>query len=315
MHMHAPAIDVTIVIVTWNVAEYLDKCLRAILASDGISFEPNSTGFVDEISAEVIVINSGSTDATNEVLSRYTIVRAITLPENVGYTRSANIGLRLARGLSILLLNPDTEISAQSLRISIQYLRERSSVGIVGLQTFGPDGTTQPTARRFPGLLQGLFINGNSNFVWLGKLTPKRIVDQYLIQIQTDNAFESVDWLIGSALLVRRDCYESVGLLDERFWMYFDDADWCKRAKTCGWLVAYLPTATIVHYQGKSSSQNLERRHLEYHRSKIWYFRKHHGWLAATILQVWFLMCGAIDRLAPRPRPPIAESGVELYAD
>jgi hypothetical protein len=104
-----------------------------------------------------------------------------------------------------------------------------------------------------------------------------------------DSAIQPVDWLVGACLLVRREAYEEVGGLDEGFFMYSEELDWCRRIKEAGWDIVYLPTASVIHHEGKSSEQVVPARHIHFQSSKVRYFAKHHGRFQAGIVR-WFLL-------------------------
>lgn len=267
--------DLSIIIVSWNVAELLAACLDSILSGS------------DSLHKEIIVVDSASSDHTVTMLSQRFADR-ITLieqAENIGFVRGNNIGLAQAQGRHILLLNPDTEILGDALETMVTYLDDNPAVGVVGPHTLNSDGTTQSTRRRFPTLLTAFFES-----TWLQAFAPASILEHYTVSDQPDSAILDVDWVQGSALMLRRAVYEQIGGLDESFVMYSEELDWCRRAKDAGWRVVYLGTAQIIHHGGKSSDQVVARRHIHFQESKLRYFRKYHGWLAAAVLRIFLLL-------------------------
>jgi GT2 family glycosyltransferase len=273
--------DLSIIVVSWNVANLLASCLDSILSSP-ISVEATRSPTV-----EIIVVDSNSSDQTVPMLrERYPQVKLLAQQQNVGFTGGNNIGLAEAEGRYLLLLNPDTKVLGDSLPRMIAYLDQNPDVGIVGPQTLNEDGSTQSTRRRFPTFWIGLFES-----TWLQPFAPKSLLDYYYV---TDgvppNATLDVDWVQGSALMLRCEVYEQIGGLDDGYFMYSEELDWCKRAKQAGWRVVFLGDVQIIHYGGKSSEQAVARSHILFQQSKLRYFRKYHGWLTAQLLRLFLLL-------------------------
>lgn len=263
-------VDLSIIIVSWNVADLLSACLDSIRAS---------------LSTEIIVVDSASSDGTPDMLrTRYPDVKLLAQTENVGFTRGNNIGLQAAQGRYLLLLNPDTEVIGDALEQMVAYLDAHPEVGIVGPHTLNSDGSHQSTRRRFPTLAVGVFES-----TWMQGYAPQGLLDRYYVRDLPDDGTYEVDWVQGSALMARREVYQQIGGLDEGFIMYSEELDWCKRAKQAGWRVVYLGHAKITHHGGKSSEQAGGRRHIHFQQSKLRYFRKYHGALAAQALRLFLL--------------------------
>jgi N-acetylglucosaminyl-diphospho-decaprenol L-rhamnosyltransferase len=275
-------LDLSIIIVSWNVADLLATCLDSIFASP---ISPSSAK-TNLPSVEVIVVDSASSDNTVFMLrERFPQVKLVPLDSNVGFTRGNNVGLKQAAGRYLLLLNPDTTILENTIPRMIGYLDDHPEVGIVGPHTLNEDGSTQSTRRHFPNFLIGLFES-----TWLQPYAPKSLLDYYYVANGTPpDATVEVDWVQGSAMMVRREVYEQIGGLDEGYIMYSEELDWCKRARQAGWSVVFLGDARIVHYGGKSSKQVVGRSHLLFQQSKLRYFRKYHGMAAAQLLRLFLL--------------------------
>lgn len=275
-------LDLSIIIVSWNVADLLAACLESILAAD-VSLDPSET---DRLTVEIIVVDSGSSDHTVSMLrERFPQITLLAQSENVGYTRGNNIGLAAAQGRYLLLLNPDTEIIGHALEEMVAYLEANPQVGILGPHTLNSDGTTQSTRRRFPTVPLAFFES-----TWLQRFAPKPMLQRFYVEDQPDTSTFEVDWVQGSALLARRAVYEQIGGLDEGYIMYSEELDWCKRAKAAGWQVVYLGSARIIHHGGKSTDQVKARAHIYFQQSKLRYFRKYHGWLIAQLLRAFLLL-------------------------
>jgi N-acetylglucosaminyl-diphospho-decaprenol L-rhamnosyltransferase len=271
--------DISILIVSWNVAELLAACLDSILAG--------SLNTPDAPTAEIIVVESASTDNTVEMLrARYPQVKVLLQPENVGFTRGNNLAMEQAQGRYFMLLNPDKQVVGDAIVTMFRYLEANPQVGIVGPYTVNPDGTTQSTRRRFPTLAIGFFES-----TWLQPYAPKALLDYYYV-VNGSNPRNTldVDWVQGSAMMARRAVYEQIGGLDEGYVMYSEELDWCKRAKNAGWRVVYLGAAQIIHHGGKSTQQVVARSHILFQQSKLRYFRKYHGLAAALVLRVFLLV-------------------------
>lgn len=278
-------IELSIVIVSWNVASLLEACLDSIFSSEitivGLQDETQDSG---KIRVEIIVVDSGSTDSTSTLSSKYPEVRWLHQQTNIGFSRGCNIGLRVARGTKIFLLNPDTRVELGSLSILVNYLDECPNIAAVGPKTLFPDGQIQKTRRRFPTILTSLFvIKKTSNH----QSIPKWIDDYYYYSNYSPNSVHDVDWVQGSALMIRSEVVEQVGLLDETFWMYYEEVDWCKRVKDFGWRIAYVGTSTIIHFGGESTKQLGDAGYQLWKQSKLRYFSKHHSKLA--VLSIRFL--------------------------
>jgi hypothetical protein len=275
-------VDLSIIIVSWNVADLLAACLDSVLqrATDGLN-------------TEIIVVDSASSDQTVPLLRQgYPQVKLLAQTENLGFSRCNNLGLAAASGRYLLLLNPDTVVLGSAVADMVAYLDHHPTVGIVGPHTRNTDGTTQSTRRRFPSLATAFFES-----TWLQRYAPKSLMDRYIVADQPDDGVFEVDWVQGSALLARRAVYAQIGGLDEGYIMFSEELDWCKRAKDAGWGVVYLGGAHIIHHGGKSTEQVQARKHIHFQESKLRYFRKYHGWPVAQTLR-FFLLLNYVWQLA-----------------
>lgn len=263
--------DISIIIVSWNVRDRLRACLA--------SLPPDS----DEI--ETIVVDAASADGTPAMVrAEFPAVRLIASGENLGYSRGNNLGLAQALGHYAFILNPDTEVAGDAVDRLRGYMDANPRVGLVGPRLILPDQSTQPSRRRFPTFLIGLFES-----TWLQPLAPPGLMRRYYAaDLPVDQPAE-VDWVVGAALFVRREAWEQVGLLDERFFMYSEELDWQRRLKAAGWHVCYLPSAEVRHHEAQSSAQVPAATHIRFNTSKVRYFRKYHGRLAAEVLR-WNLL-------------------------
>jgi len=278
-------IDLSIVIVSYNVRDLLADCLRSIASS--ISVNPAGMGAPsgDGLAIEVIVVDSASTDSTPSMIRKlFPWARLIALNENVGFSRGNNIGIEAAGGRRLLLINPDTIVEGNALANLCSCLDTHPEVGLVGPQLLNADGTVQSSRRRFPTLLTAFFES-----TWLQPFAPPSILRSYYGMDKRDDEIASVDWVTGAAMLVRKEVIEQVGGLDERFFMYSEELDWQRRIKRAGWDVVYYPEAKVTHFGGKSSEQAEAATHIAFQRSKFLYFRKYHGVVPAFVLRMFLL--------------------------
>ncbi len=275
-------LDLSVLIVNWNVAPLLRRCLASIAVSPGVDVR----GEGDGLAAEVIVVDNASTDDSVAMMEReFPWVRVVRNRENVGFTRANNQALELARGRYLLFLNPDTEIVGESLVTMVRYMDAHPDVGALGPQLRYADGRIQSSRRRFPTLATAFLESTVLHLWWPNNPVARR----YYVADRPDDQEQEVDWVVGACLLVRRQAVEQVGGFDERFFMYSEELDWCRRARAAGWRVVYLPAARVIHHEGKSSEQAVPARHIHFQSSKVLYFRKHHGRLAAESVRIFLL--------------------------
>lgn len=265
--------ELSVIIVSWNVVSLLRRCLNALdRQREGLSME-------------VIVVDSGSIDGSGQMVrTEFPWVNLLAHAENLGFPRGNNIGIQRATGEYVLLLNPDTEPLDNALEKMAAFLRSHPDVGVVGCQLRFPDGTIQSSRRRFPTLATGFFES-----TWLQRWAPARLLDHYYARDLDDNLTGDVDWVVGACLMTRREVVQQVGLLDEGYFMYSEELDWCRRIRTAGWRVVYFPDAQVIHHEGKSSEQAITLRHINFQRAKLRYFRKYHGPLACWSLRLFLL--------------------------
>lgn len=277
-------IDLSIIIVSWNVADLLVQCIESILDGPVALNTPDDTQPAYPV-IEIIVVDSASQDdSVARVQERFPGVIVLAQTENVGFTRGNNIGLEQAQGRHLLLLNPDTDVIGDALPQMVAHLDNNPGVGIIGPHTLNDDGSTQSSRRRHHTRTLAFFES-----TWMQSLAPRHLLDEFYVADAPDDAILTVDWVQGSCLMARRAVYEQIGGLDEGFVMYFEEADWCKRATDAGWQVVYLGTAQIIHYGGKSTDQAGAWRHIHFQESKLRYYRKHHGQVFAGVLRVYLL--------------------------
>ena len=276
--------QVSVVIVTHDSRSFIETCLRAVLAS-------RLSGEV-----EVVVVDNGSTDGTVEaVRAGFPGVRVVQPESRGGFARNANLGIRAGHGRYVLLLNPDTALEPDALLILWQSLEARPEAAAIGPRLERGDGVREASARRFPSLgrtlAQSLMLDRLPLLPALGS------------DLGRDAARDrSVDWLTGACLMVRREAIEGddqhrpAGFLDDRMFLFVEDTEWCWRLHAAGWDVLYTPRARVLHHKGSGHGFSAWRYALNC-RGHAYFFRKHHGAMAACAYQV-LLVPGLLLRAA-----------------
>lgn len=269
--------DLSIIIVNWNVKTLLGNCLRSL---------QDACQTAGMLTSEIIVVDSASTDGSPDMVRQeFSQVRLIASDENLGYAGGNNAGVAAAQGRYLLLLNPDTVVKPDALTQMVTYMDAHPDAGTLGPQLLWPDGSGQSSRRRFP-TLGSLFWESTL----LGQWFPQnRYLQRYHLADRPPAGPQVVDWVVGAAILIRRTAWLEVGPLEEDFFMYFEETDWCRRSAEAGWEVHYLPAAQVIHYEGKSSEQVMATRTLRFQRSKLRYTRKYFGpgWAALLRLFLW----------------------------
>lgn len=233
--------DLSIIIVTYNQFDKVRACLSSVLASH-----------LNGITYEIIVVDNASPEGDIKSLSLdFPGVKFISSPVNLGMGAGNNLGARSAAGDFLLILNPDTELHNNAIKVMLDHLKSDAQSGIIGPKLIYPDGERQTSCYQFPNLLMPFFRR-----TFLGRLMP-RYLHSYLM---TDSDFDEVQkvegWIMGSCLMLRADLFRKLGGFDERFFMYFEDTDLCKRISRSGLDVIYQPNAVVIHHHGRASAKN-----------------------------------------------------------
>lgn len=267
--------DVSIIIVSWNARGLLLKCLESI---------PRGLG---RLEAEVIVVDNASSDGSAEaVRESFPGVRLLPQKDNLGFAKANNIGIRESAGRYVCLINSDVVVLPGCIERLHLFIEDMPGAAIVAPKVLNPDMTLQASCRRFPSLPGALFTT-----LGLDRLN-------YLPHDRT----RRVDAVSGCFMLVRREAIDAVGPLDERFFFYAEDKDWCKRFHDAGWGVYYRPEAKAIHYGGQSSSLAPVAFYIEMQKANIKYWRKHRGALARTLYVMIVLLHQSIRLAASAAR-------------
>ncbi len=280
------AINVSVVIVSYNTCDLTRQCLERV------------EEYAAEISCEVFVVDNASTDGSAAmVASRFPWVKLIELPENRGFAGGNNPAMRKASGRYVLLLNSDAFLDSGVLSKTIKHMDRHPDIGILGCRLTNADGSMQPSARMLPSPLNKLLhitglaarfprsrFWGRVDFSWWDHSQPR-----------------SVGWVVGAYFLIRKKVMEDIGYLDERYFLYFEEIDYCLSARRAGWDVVFYPHAAVVHLGGQSAAKSnatlsSKGRQMIGIRltSEFRYYRKCYGlvyvWIAALIESVWNLV-------------------------
>jgi GT2 family glycosyltransferase len=275
--------DASVVLVSFNTRDLTRECLNSLYES--------STG----VEIEVLVVDNASRDASAEMIEReFPQVRLFRTDVNLGFGGGNNLAFPHARGRYVVLLNTDAFLKGDALQRSIAYMDADSRIGVGGGKLVGRDGSWQPSGHQFPSPLNDLLrisgvatkfaesrFFGREQFTWSG---PDRQVD--------------VDWVTGAYAVIPRAALEKIGYFDERFFLYYEEVDLCRRFKQAGYLVRYWPDVEVIHLGGESSKTVTDLRmsksgaqlELWRMRSELLYYRKHHGgtaWVAKEVERQW----------------------------
>ena len=267
------SVDLTVVIVSWNVRELLRQCLASLQGTEGCFTLPGGR------TLEVWVVDNDSSDGSAEMVEACFPGVRVLRSENRGYAAGNNQGIAHSSGRYVLLLNPDTEVVGSALTTLLDEMDAHPDVGAIGPRLCYGDGSPQSSRRRFPTPLTG-FMESTLLHEWFPR---NRWAARYHMLDRPGDAPCDVDWLVGAALMVRRQAIAQAGLLDEGYFMYSEEMEWCRRIKGQGWRIVYQPAALIIHHEGRSSEQVAARRDICFHTSKLRYWRRVHGpgWAAA----------------------------------
>jgi N-acetylglucosaminyl-diphospho-decaprenol L-rhamnosyltransferase len=258
-----------VVVVNHNAGAYLARCLESVRTAAG------------DIRTDVVIVDNHSSDGSvDRIADRHPEVAVIRNRRNVGFARAANQGLDATDTPFVLLLNPDAEVIGGTLGALVKVTRERPRAGAIGVLVRNPDGTLQPSARRVPGLGEAL------GHAFLGPLWRDNPWTRSYTMADWDRSTErEVEWVSGSAMVLRRSALTEVGFFDERYFMYVEDVDLCTRLRRAGWQVLFSPEVEVVHQIGVSTKGQRGRMAFAHSDSIYRYFCNFRSRGAATLLR------------------------------
>ena len=281
--------DLAIIVVSYNTRELTRECLASVYASLERS----------EMDAAVYVVDNASSDGSADMVrAHFPQVRLIASEENLGFARGNNLALRhmgfggseqdaaSRSNLQVLLLNPDTVVLGKAIETLYRFLRAHPRIGLVGAALVHSDGGFQHSAFRFPSLAQAFLDFFPINH----RLLDSRLNGRYPRRLYKAGDPFSIDHPLGAVMMVRGEVIGQVGLMDEGFFMYCEEIDWCMRMKRCGWQINCVPRARIVHHVAQSTRQFRDRMFVELWRSRYRLFDKHYGplyrWMVRRIVRL-----------------------------
>jgi N-acetylglucosaminyl-diphospho-decaprenol L-rhamnosyltransferase len=269
--------DLAVSIVSYRTPDLLATCLTAV--------EHHRV----DLRCEVTVVDNASGDGSADLVAqRFPWVHLVRNARNVGYGAAHNQTLReaVSRARHLLVLNADAAPTRGALRRLVEFLDAHPDVAVVGPRLRYPDGRTQPSRRRFPSALTLFLESTQAQRFWPDNAALRR----YYLADRTDDETQDVDWLVGACLCVRAEAARRVGLFDERFFLYSEELDWCRRFRAAGWRVVYYPEAEVVHLEGASTRLDLAARDRHFQASKLRYAETWHGWPTATALRTYLVL-------------------------
>lgn len=282
--------NVSVVVVSFNTCHLLRRCLQSVYATAGGNL------------SEVLVVDNASDDGSPDMVEReFPTVRLIRSAKNLGFAAANNVAIQASRGDAVLLLNSDTELLPAALRRLVDAMERHPIVGVVGGRLLNPDRSFQSSFADFPTLLSEILL-----LTKLSRLIRPATFPSYP---EHDSREERVvDWVVGACMLVRKAAIDTVGLLDEGYYMYTEETDWCYRMRAAGWLTLYVPEARVLHWSGQSANVVPEAKRLQLYRSKTRFLAKHRGRGQAATFRVLVRMASAgkallwaASSLDPRP--------------
>jgi len=254
--------DVTIVVVSWNTREILRDCLRSVYEHGGA------------VRCQVIVIDNASADGSAEMVRHeFPEAQLITNADNRGFAAANNQGMAVAEGRYVLLLNSDTVVLDGAIAKTVVFADAHPDVAVVGCRVMNPDRTLQPTCFTYPSLLNMVL-----SATYLYKLFPRsRLFGRERMTWWQRDDVRDVEVVTGCFMLVRREAIEQVGVMDEQFFMYAEETDWCYRFRQAGWRLVFSPVGEIIHLGGQSSKKVGVEMTVQLRLSILRFLRKHHG--------------------------------------
>jgi N-acetylglucosaminyl-diphospho-decaprenol L-rhamnosyltransferase len=260
-------LDLSIIILNWNTRDLLADCLTSIVET------------TEGLPLEVIVVDNASTDGSPEMMrERFPRAQLVANQANVGFARGNNQGVELSRGRYLMLLNSDACLLPGAAQALLTLAEAQPSAGVVGAQLLNADGSFQASHSRFPTQWQEFLILSGLGRMLYGRWYPSHGPEE-------DKGPQRVDYVEGACLLVRHEAFDGAGGLDEGYFMYAEEVDWCYAMRARAWEVWYQPAARVVHLGGGSSQTRRPEREGDLYRSRVRFFRKHYGNTSAELLK------------------------------
>jgi GT2 family glycosyltransferase len=284
-----PQACLSVCIVSWNTRERLRACLSSLLEqlrSAGLSPMSGAAR-----GSQVVVVDNASADGSEAMVREcFPWVRLIANRDNVGFARGCNQAIATTTGEYVLLLNPDAEVQPEAIDELVRFMDGTPAVGAAGARLLNSDGSLQEWCFPEPTLARELWR--------MFHLDRVRQYALYDMRHWSNTTPREVDTVPGACFLVRRSAVADVGLLDERYFIYSEEVDLCRRLRQRGWKIFWVPRAVVVHHAGQSTRQVAPAMFVRLYQGKILYFRKHHGRLAASLYKLILGMAASARLLA-----------------
>jgi GT2 family glycosyltransferase len=280
-------VDISAIIVNWNTKQLVTECIQSMLEHRG------------QYTLEVIIVDNASEDGSASTLRKlFTEVKIIENSNNVGFAGANNQGIDVASGRYICLVNSDVKFIEDSFGKMLDYMDKHLEIGMLGPKLLWADKTLQWSCRKYPSLWNTL-----CPALGLNNLFPRSSLfsGEHMVYFN-HNMIKEVDVLVGAFMFVRHAALKQVGKMDDGFFMYCEEVDWCKRFADAGWKINFFPVTEVMHYGGGSSSAGSVRLVKEYCLSNLRYWKKHHSGIKVTLfrltlmlryllrLPVWFIL-------------------------
>ena len=269
----SPAPDISVTIVNWNTRSDLLDCLSSFIPRQCRGLPEGSIFAADGVLCDVTVVDNNSQDfSADAVRSLFPVVRLLRMERNIGFAAGHNRAFAAARGRLRFVLNPDATVSPGCLRALLDFAGAHPRAAVIGPRVLNPDGSIQHSARAFPTLMAALYRHSI-----LGRLFPDNPHTRHYLQSDWDHRdSRPVDWVSGSAMLIRSDALLELGGFDERYYMYVEDVDLCWRARLAGWEVWFCADAEVTHRKARASDLMPNRMIYDHHRSMYIFYRTHY---------------------------------------
>ena len=270
--------DVSVIIITRNTCALTGEAVRSVLAADS------------SVTTEIFVVDNGSNDDTATVLPReFPQIQLLRFEKNLGFARAVNLAATKSSGEFLLLLNSDARLTADALTLALKWLRANPNCAVAGAQLLNADGSRQNSIANFPTLATELLNKSLLRRLWPEKFPGKE---------QTFPAPVDVETVVGAFMLIRRAVWDVLGGLDERFFFFFEETDFCRQVRRKNLRVMHLPQVRVWHGQGQTAKQVSVAARIEYWRSRYLYFAKNSGRTTRLVLRTGLLARLAVDWLA-----------------
>jgi len=233
--------DLSIIVLNYKSKGLLKQCIKGVKLLNL------------KLNYEIIVVDNNSQDSSVDMIKeQFTDIKLIVSEKNIGCAGGNNLGIEVSQGKYIMILNPDIAVFEKSIEIMYKFMENNPDVALIGPKLINPDGTTQLSCYKFPSYFVPIYRR-----LPLGRLPfARKTLKDYLMTEADHNKNQMVDWVLGACMMVRKEAIDKVGLMDERFFMYFEDVDWCRRFWQAGYKVYYIADAEMVHYHQRLSAMN-----------------------------------------------------------